>query len=64
MNATQGEGIYDPFHYMGDSAGFQSPGFYDGYGVGNRAKLQAVSRRYDPKRVFQNLMPGGFKLGA
>lgn len=62
MDATQEAGIYDPFHYMGDSAGFQIPGFYDGYGMGNGAKLEAISKKYDPKRVFQNLMPGGFKL--
>ncbi|CAF9930087.1 MAG: hypothetical protein ALECFALPRED_004513 [Alectoria fallacina] len=61
-DATQEAGIYDPFHYMGDSAGFQIPGFYNGYGLGNGAKLEAISRKYDPKRVFQNLMPGGFKL--
>ncbi len=62
MAATQAAGIYDPFHYMGDSAGFQIPGFFDGYGLENRAKLEVVARKYDPKRVFQDLMPGGFKL--
>lgn len=60
--ATKETGIYDPFHYMGDSAGFQIPRFYDGYGDGNGAKLEAISKKYDPKRVFQRLMPGGFKL--
>ncbi|RYP11695.1 hypothetical protein DL767_011016 [Monosporascus sp. MG133] len=26
------------------------------------AKLQAVSKKYDPKRMFQKLVPGGYKL--
>lgn len=60
---NKAEGVYDPFHYMGDSAGFQIPGYYDGYGQGNGAKLLATSRKYDKHRIFQDLMPGGFKLG-
>ena len=62
--ATKALGVWDPFHYMGDSAGFQIPGFYDGYGDGNAGKLLAISRKYDPQRIFQRLMPGGFKLGV
>ena len=57
------DGVHDPFHYMGDSAGFQVPGYFDGYGQGNGAKLLKTSRDYDPSRLFQRLMPGGFKLG-
>ncbi len=57
-------GLYDPFHYMGDSAGFQVPGFYGGYGEENAERLVEVSRKYDPQRVFRNLMPGGFKVGV
>ena len=56
-------GLYDPFRYMGDSAGFQAQGFYDGYGAANAGKLLSISKKYDPQRVFQNLMPGGFKIG-
>ena len=63
-DALKGAGLYDPFHYMGDSAGFQVPGFYGGYGAENAEKLLAVSEKYDPQRVFQNLMPGGFKIGV
>ncbi len=62
--ALKGAGLYDPFHYMGDSAGSQTQGFYAGYGAANAQRLGQVSRKYDPQRVFQNLMPGGFKIGA
>ncbi|KAF4954831.1 hypothetical protein FSARC_12007 [Fusarium sarcochroum] len=61
-NATQEAGLYDPFTYMGDAAGFQS--VYDGYGQKNRQKLLEISRKYDPLRIFQKLWPGGFKLGT
>ncbi|KAF9891613.1 hypothetical protein FE257_003624 [Aspergillus nanangensis] len=58
-NATQKAGLYDPFNYMGDSAGFQS--IFPGYGQLNHQLLQTVARKYDPTGVFQALMPGGFK---
>lgn len=32
------------------------------YGAENVAKLQAVSKKYDPNGVFQRKVPGGFKL--
>ncbi|KAL6856710.1 hypothetical protein J3F83DRAFT_375249 [Trichoderma novae-zelandiae] len=32
------------------------------WGDGNLAKLQAVSKKYDPKGVFQTRSPGGYKL--
>ncbi|KXJ87892.1 hypothetical protein Micbo1qcDRAFT_215132 [Microdochium bolleyi] len=60
--ATREAGLYDAFNYMGDSAEFQS--IYPGYGTDNEARLRGVSRKYDPERVFQRLMPGGFKIGA
>lgn len=33
-----------------------------GYGPQNHAFLKATARKHDPQGVFQNLMPGGFKL--
>ncbi|KAK1141144.1 hypothetical protein N8T08_009311 [Aspergillus melleus] len=59
-NATMKAGLYDPFNYMGDSAGFQK--IFEGYGEENHAKLQDIATRYDPEGVFQRLMPGGFKV--
>lgn len=32
------------------------------YGANNVAKLQSVSKRYDPDGVFQKNVPGGYKL--
>jgi hypothetical protein len=61
-NATQAAGLYDPFNYMGDAAGFQT--IFSGYGAANEAQLLSTSRKYDPSRLFQTLMPGGFKIGV
>ncbi|KAF5985021.1 hypothetical protein FBULB1_3097 [Fusarium bulbicola] len=60
-NPTQKAGLYDPFIYMGDAAGFQN--VYDGYGKENKQKLVQISRKYDPTRAFQKYWPGGFKIG-
>ena len=59
-NATQKAGLYDAFNYMGDAAGFQS--IFPGYGATNHQRLINIAKKYDPKRVFQTLMPGGFKV--
>lgn len=60
-DATKAAGIYDAFNYMGDAAGFQD--VYKGYGAANVKKLRDISRKYDPLRAFQRLLPGGFKIG-
>jgi hypothetical protein len=54
-------GLFNSFNYMGDAAGFQV--IYWGYGEENRERLLRVSRKYDPKKMFQTLMPGRFKIG-
>ncbi|KAK8033595.1 hypothetical protein PG991_002993 [Apiospora marii] len=59
--ATKAAGLFDAFNYMGDAAGFQD--IYQGYGADNEKRLRDVSRKYDPERVFQKLLPGGFKIG-
>lgn len=61
--ATRAAGIYDSFTYMGDASGFQLDEVYAGYGTQSAERLLNVSRKYDPQRVFQNLLPGGFKIG-
>ena len=35
---------------------------FQSFGADNVAKLKAVSKKYDPKGVFQKRVPGGFKL--
>jgi hypothetical protein len=59
--ATKVAGIYEAFNYMGDAAGFQE--IYPGYGAANQKKLLDISRKYDPLRALQRLLPGGFKIG-
>ncbi|KAH6657459.1 FAD binding domain-containing protein [Truncatella angustata] len=64
INAAAKEAaIYDPFTYIGDASGFQLDQAFPGYGEENQAKLLAISRKYDPGRFFQTLLPGGFKIG-
>ncbi|KAM0330774.1 hypothetical protein ACHAQA_003728 [Verticillium albo-atrum] len=60
-DATKAAGIFDAFNYMGEAAAFQE--VFPGYGAANAKKLLDISRKYDPLRVFQRLLPGGFKLG-
>lgn len=60
-DATKEAGLYDPFTYMGDATYFQE--IYEGYGAENKQRLLDVSRKYDPERVFQKLLPGGYKIG-
>lgn len=61
-DAAKAAGLFDPFLYMGDAAGFQD--VFAGYGKESLEKLREVSRKWDPERVWQTLLPGGFKLGA
>lgn len=61
-NATQEAGLWDPFLYMGDSTFFQTE-IYEGYGEENHQRLLDISRKVDPDRVFQKLLPGGYKIG-
>jgi hypothetical protein len=32
------------------------------YGAENVKKMKAAAKKYDPQGVFQNLVPGGFKI--
>lgn len=58
--AAQRAGLYSPFRYLNYAAGWQDP--IAGYGEESVRRLRAVSRRYDPREVFQRLCPGGFKV--
>ena len=48
------------FLYLNDAADYQK--VFESYGAENVRFLKAVSRKYDPKSVFQKLVKGGFKL--
>ena len=53
-------GLFVPFEFMNDASRDQSPLL--SYGSENFAKLQAVSRKYDPDQIFQKLQNDGFLL--
>ena len=48
------------FVYLNYASEFQDP--ISSYGKENKERLIRVSKKYDPKQVFQYLQPGGFKL--
>ncbi|KAI3400702.1 hypothetical protein diail_1911 [Diaporthe ilicicola] len=56
--ATRGTAV--PYKYMNYAAPFQDP--IGSYGKDNKARLQAVSKKYDPQGLFQKGVPGGWKL--
>ncbi|KAJ3497011.1 hypothetical protein NLG97_g2229 [Lecanicillium saksenae] len=57
---TKKHGLDVPFTYLNYADKSQDP--IGSYGLESKARLQRVSRKYDPHGVFQNQMPGGFKL--
>jgi len=57
---TRTRGLHIPFQYLNYADKSQDP--IGSYGADVKARLQAVSRKYDPRGFFQNAVPGGFKL--
>ncbi|RSL41922.1 hypothetical protein CEP54_015668 [Fusarium duplospermum] len=51
-----------PFMYLSDIQKSQIPETYPAYGARNLRKLKAIRDKYDPKRVFTELVPGGAKV--
>ena len=58
--SARNAGTDNGFLYLNYALNGQDP--IAGYGRDNVARLRAVSRKYDPERVFQRQVPGGFKL--
>jgi hypothetical protein len=54
-------GADNDYVYMNYASQFQDP--IASYGEANVARLREVAQKYDPRRVFQELQPGYFKLG-
>lgn len=54
------EGSYLPYLFMNDANRRQEVIAH--YGEESTRKLHQVQRKYDPRQVFQKLVPGGFKL--
>lgn len=53
-------GLQNEYVYLNYAAEWQDP--ISGYGAAVKKQLQAVSKKYDPRGVFQTQVPGGFKL--
>lgn len=59
-NAAKKQGLDERWEYLNYASEFQHP--INSYGAASLANLRAVSKKYDPKGVFQKQVPGGFKL--
>lgn len=57
---AQRRNLDNDFVYLNYASEFQDP--IASYGKENKERLVRISRKYDPKQVFQYLQPGGFKL--
>jgi hypothetical protein len=57
---AQSQGLSNEYLYQ-NYASLQQDVFA-GYGAANYAKLQSISKKYDPEQVWQTLQPGYFKL--
>ncbi|GFF95968.1 6-hydroxy-D-nicotine oxidase [Aspergillus lentulus] len=56
------DGVFHDYVYMNYASQYQD--VIAGYGVANKAKLQSIAARYDPKGIYQTLQPGYFKLNG
>ncbi|KAI0879524.1 FAD binding domain protein [Hypoxylon argillaceum] len=61
-SAAKGLGIYNRYIDMNHAMAGQDP--LASYGAKSLGFLKTTAIKYDPKRIFQTLMPGGFKLRA
>ena len=57
---AKAQGLSNKWIYLNYAANGQDP--IAGYGAANKAKLQAASKKYDSHGLFQQNVPGGFKL--
>lgn len=53
-------GVLTDFIYLNDANGDQD--VFAGYPLENVRKLQSIREKYDPNRVYTDLMPGGWKV--
>ena len=58
--ATKQMGAFNPFLYLNYAGDFEDP--LGGYGAASVEFMKRVAKKYDPDGVFQELMPGGFKI--
>ncbi|GME45895.1 putative FAD binding domain-containing protein [Neofusicoccum parvum] len=60
VDAAVGEDVWHKYLYLND-ADYDQPVF-EGYPKANVMMMQMVREKYDPERVFTDLMPGGWKV--
>ncbi|KAI9660648.1 MAG: hypothetical protein M1821_010000 [Bathelium mastoideum] len=58
--ALDAKGLRVPFVYVNDADGGQA--IFQGYGEENVKKLQSIREKYDPERIYTDMMPGGWKV--
>ena len=58
--ASRAAGFYLPYIFMNDASWDQNVIAH--YGMKSVQRLREVQRKYDPEKVFQKLVSGGFKL--
>ncbi|KAH8589194.1 hypothetical protein B0O99DRAFT_600145 [Bisporella sp. PMI_857] len=58
--AAKARGVYRAFVDMNHAGVGQNP--IASYGKENEEHIQQEAKKYDPGRIFQTLMPGGFKI--
>lgn len=59
-NKLSAAGQLAKYRYLNDAGEGQK--IFQNYGDGNLAKLKAIRAKYDPKRIYTDLMPGGWKV--
>jgi FAD/FMN-containing dehydrogenase len=57
---AESDGVFHEYVYMNYASQYQD--VIAGYGAANKAGLQSIAAKYDPKKVYQTLQPGYFKL--
>ncbi|KAH8594970.1 putative FAD-binding oxidoreductase [Bisporella sp. PMI_857] len=57
---SKAEQVYLPYVFMNDASWDQD--VISQYGADSVARLKEVQTKYDPSHIFQELVPGGFKL--
>lgn len=57
---TKQRGLYDSFIFPNDAYSTQDP--LRSYGMNTLRRMRGVADKYDPERIFQIKVPGGFKV--
>ncbi|KAK6531739.1 hypothetical protein TWF694_002914 [Orbilia ellipsospora] len=60
VSYAKSKGIYHPYYYLNYARKQDNP--IGSYGSASVSAMRTVSRKYDPLGVFQDLVPGGFKI--